>query len=187
MCLIKTIKQIEQAFAHVPPAPQWKGIYTAEAWDDYRDPTPEEKAKDIRLTWQQVIWEDVTRCTTALSHLSPEGWHHFLPAFMCLTLQNKNNPESLGHNVMDSAAFSLRKPNEYAKKHNLVDYLEQRHSRLNLPQIEAVIAYFQCFYEQQADFYFDDLYNNLHYWHERYKAKGGKASVEELLWLFYGA
>ena len=182
-CQSTTISLIDEAFADVPPPPKWNGISSAEARDDYRDPTPEERAKEIRMTWQKATTEDLNRCTTALSHLTPEGWHHFIPAYMRWTIQYMDDPKWRDSNLMDSVSFSLR--NKKRSSADLEDYIEERHSRLDLKQLEAVMAYFQCFSEDEADFYFDQLFDDLHYWYDRYEQLGGEKAKDSLLWLFY--
>ena len=179
------IKKIETAFADIPPAPKWQGIYTAEAWDDYRDPTPEEKAKDRRMTWQMATTVDLNSCTTALSHLKPEGWHHFIPAYMRWTLQYQYDPKWNSSILMDSASFSLSNKKRSGND-RLEAYIEERHDRLNAQQIEAVMDYLQCFFQEADNFYLDKLFEDLPYWYERYQAKGGELPKEEALWLFYG-
>jgi hypothetical protein len=185
-CLVTTIKKIETAFADVPPPPKWQGIYTAEAWDDYRDPSPEERAKDFKMSWQMVTPEDINSCTTALSHLKPEGWHHFIPAYMRWSLQYHNDPKWRDSNAMGSALFSLRDKNSKSGSYDLSGYIEERHSRLDIAQMEAVMDFLQCYLQEEVDFYFDQLFADSHYWYERYKNKGGQLTKEAVLWLLYG-
>jgi hypothetical protein len=86
---------------------------------------------------------------------------------------------------MDSALFSLRDKKSKTGSYDLSEYIEERHSRLSLPQMEAVMGFLQCYLQEGATFFFDQLFADSHYWYNRYQTKGGELTKEEVLWLLY--
>lgn len=132
------ILQIYEAFQDVRPPANNFGIYSAEAADDYRSPTAEEKLLDRQLSKMPVTIKDMHACPAALSHLKPDGYHFYLPAFMVLSLRYEDDPAYNGYAYMDSPEYSLYSPSK-----GLETYGEERHSRFNEAQVKAAIAYLE--------------------------------------------
>jgi hypothetical protein len=82
------IEAIRSAFAGVP-----RGCITlheAEVLDSYGSDAERQKARrlDTEESWDRVPDRDIEGRTTALSHLDPEGWRYYLPAYMIWSLRH---------------------------------------------------------------------------------------------------
>jgi hypothetical protein len=154
------IHQIREAFKETPPPEDGFGIYSAQAADDYTNPTKEEKRLDRSLTWQDVTMKQMAECSNALSHLNPDGYHHYLPAYMVLSLEHEDDHKYNGFAFMDSAEYSLCPTNN----EKLRDYKEARHSRFDIKQVKAIIDYLEYRLAQYTN---DLLAAAVAYWTER--------------------
>lgn len=154
------IRQIREAFKQAPPPADGFGIYSAQAADDYTDPTEEEKRLDRSLDWQDVTMKQMAECSCALSHLNLDGYHYYLPAYMVLSLAYEDDPKYKDYMFMDSAEFSLC-PTSNEK---LRDSVEARHSRFDIKQVKAIIDYLEYRLAQHQD---DLLAAAIAYWTER--------------------
>lgn len=153
------MEQISVAFANLPFPKDFYGIHCAEAADDYRDPTEEERRLDRRLHWQNVTIEQLKRCPSALSFLRPDGYRFYLPAFMTLSLRYEEDQTYNGYAFMDSAEYSVLP----TKQEDLLDYQEERHATFDAVQIQAIIAYLKYFQSRQ-EWTINDYTGAIAYW-----------------------
>lgn len=97
------IDAIRSAFASVPQGRIT--IHEAEVIDGYGSPATREEARqrDTEEGWDRVPDQDIEECTTALSHLDPQGWRYYIPAYMVWSLRHFRE----GSIVSDATIYTL--------------------------------------------------------------------------------
>lgn len=158
------IQQIKNVFDEVEKPANHFGIFTANAQDDYREPTKQEKRWDRELERYDLTPKQMHTCDTALIFLEPEGFHYYLPAYMILAINEESikNKALRASVVFDAAdnALSLTGDKE------LQMYFEKRHQLLNKEQAKAVIQFLQ--YRCQGKQWNEKFYNTIiAYWEKR--------------------
>jgi len=115
------IEAIQLAFADVPRGAV--SLHEAQLMDDYASPKERAAARrlDTQSNWNRVSDSAIEQCTSALCHLDPEGWRHYVPAYMIWSLRNFRETESL---VSDSMiyTFNLPEDDERLRDHHLARY-----------------------------------------------------------------
>lgn len=94
------------SFTEVPKGPMT--LFEAEAHDDYRDATPEERSLEQSRYWWEVADDHIQQCQTALHYLDLVSWKYYIPAYIKFTLDRAL--EGTGENSMDTVIFSLNYP-----------------------------------------------------------------------------
>ncbi len=141
------LEEITAAFKDAPFPADGYDIYAAQTDDDYGDPRFTTEHLPGRK-WFEVTDAQLDDCYAALSYLRPDGWRHYLPAWMVREIKK---PYSGQVDVL----FSLRKP-EGENDH----VLESKHDILNEDQVKAIVSYLE-FYRQRE--------RNIHATHEHHR------------------
>jgi hypothetical protein len=81
------VEAIRSAFAGVPRGSIT--IHEAEVIDSYGSEAERQNARrlDTETDWSRVPDKAIEECTTALSHLDPNGWRYYIPAYMIWSLR----------------------------------------------------------------------------------------------------
>jgi hypothetical protein len=151
----KTLAQIESAFGDAP-RPSNDDLLHERCMDD----------NDIVHLYPVAHWlempdELVESEYAALSFLSPDGFRHFIPAYMGFTLRHLTS----GAAAVDSTIWSLA-PVFYADA-GLQDFVVSKLASLTEGQRAAVIAFLEAIRELGDDYVADQAGQALTYWRER--------------------
>lgn len=87
--------------------------------------------------WRDMEDADVVYAYAALSGLSPEGFRHFVPAYLSYALRNPDAPEV----VVDSAVWAFHLA---MYPPDLRDFVRSKWACLDTPQREAVAAFLEA-------------------------------------------
>lgn len=128
------IAAIRAAFAGVP-----RGAITlheAEVIDDHgsADERSAARALDTEESWDRVPDADVAGCLSALSHLDPEGWRYYVPAYMSWTLRHLRGSPSV---VKDFTIYTFAPSDDLT----LRAYKRARFGLLDASQSRAVARF----------------------------------------------
>jgi hypothetical protein len=151
----RALAQIEAAFADAP-RPSNEDLLHERCMDD----------NDIVYLYPVAHWRDmpddlVESEYAALSFLSPDGFRHFIPAYMGFTLRHLGS----GAAAVDSTIWSLA-PVFYDDA-DLHDFVISKLSSLTESQREAVIAFLEAIREIGEDYVADQAGQALAWWRER--------------------
>lgn len=82
------VEAIRSAFAGVPRGSIT--LHEAEVIDAYGTDAQRRAARrrDMEKSWEEVPDSAVAECPNALSHLDPEGWRYYLPAYMIWSIRH---------------------------------------------------------------------------------------------------
>ena len=134
------IAEIEEAFVGVP-FPKTT-LHEAELVDEtlFRDVTDDEIEtaikKDKVSHWNEVLPSHIEECEAAFSHLTPDGFLFYMPAYMCYVL------ESLGTKGDNSNAYDKTLTHlELSDEPSLRSYCLERFKMFNEKQSIAVLSY----------------------------------------------
>lgn len=109
-------------------------LHEAEVIDTYGSAA--ERAAARRLDpdgrWEDVPDDHITGCPSGLSHLDPESWRYYTPAFMIWSLRHEDDPGNPAHG---SALYN------FAISPGLVDYALARFETLTPAQAAAVTRF----------------------------------------------
>ena len=96
----------------------------------------EAKRLDSHQDWRDVPASSIDECDAALSHLSPEGWRFYIPAYMTRAVDLLDEP--IWKTWLPGAVvFQLT----YPKDVSLQSYTLERFSLLDEAQVAAVAAF----------------------------------------------
>jgi hypothetical protein len=139
------IQAIRAAFAGVPRGRVT--IHEAEVMDVYGTAAERRTARllDTEDTWDEVPDRDIEACTTALSHLDPEGWRYYLPAYMIWSLRHFRASRSL---TSDQTIYALDFSDTNAE---MQAYFGERARPLDLARSRAVCRFLQYMAENDDD------------------------------------
>ena len=129
------IVALEHAFASVSRGAVT--LHEAEVIDDYGTDAERTKARrrDPELDWRDVPDSSIASCLDALSHLDPESWRFYLPAFIRLGLRTMTGP----HSPIDRAIYALAVGDD----RKLNDYQRARFETLDAAQAEVIRRFLQ--------------------------------------------
>jgi hypothetical protein len=150
----RTLAQIEQAFEDAP-RPSNDGLLHERCMDD----------NDIVRLYPVAHWRDmpdelVESEYAALSFLSPDGFRHFIPAYMGFTLRRLGS----GAAAVDSTIWSLA-PVFYDDP-GIQDFVVSKLATLTESQRDAVVAFLDAVGELGGDYLSDQANQALSYWRE---------------------
>jgi hypothetical protein len=150
----RTLAQIEQAFEDAP-RPSNDGLLHERCMDD----------NDIVRLYPVAHWRDmpdelVESEYAALSFLSPDGFRHFIPAYMGFTLRRLGS----GAAAVDSTIWSLA-PVFYDDP-GIQDFVVSKLATLTESQRDAVVAFLDAVGELGDDYVADQATQALSYWRE---------------------
>jgi hypothetical protein len=100
---------------------------------------PEEEYEEAKLldpysNWYEVPSADIDACEAALSHITPEGWRFYIPAYMKRAIELVDKP-IWETDLTSSVIFHLTLPsNDPLMRH----YVLERFKILNEEQVQAV-------------------------------------------------
>jgi Family of unknown function (DUF6714) len=148
----RTLAQIDEAFADAP-RPSNDDLLHERCMDD----------NDIaRLYpvehWRELPDELVESEYAALSFLSPDGFRHFIPAYMGFTLRHLES----GAAAVDSTIWSLS-PVFYDDE-GLKDYVVSKFASLTDGQRAAVVAFLEAVRELGDEYVADQATQALSHW-----------------------
>ena len=151
----RALAQIEAAFADAP-RPSNEDLLHERCMDD----------SDIVYLYPVAHWRDmpddlVESEYAALSFLSPDGFRHFIPAYMGFALRRLDS----GAAAVDSTIWSLAPV--FYEDANLHDFVVSKLSSLTESQREAVIAFLEAVGELGDDYVADQAGQALAWWRER--------------------
>lgn len=113
----------------------------------------EARKRDPEEHWADIPRASLLECDASMSHLSPQGWAYYLPAFMLLALKDADIP--IWENwVTGDVLFRLTLD---TKPDGLKDYYLQRFEMLDVSQKQAVAGFLEYFsgredhYSRDAD------------------------------------
>ena len=149
------LAQIEAAFADAP-RPSNEDLLHEQCMDD----------NDIVQLYPVEHWRDmpdelVESEYAALSFLSPDGFRHFIPAYMGFALRRLDS----GAAAVDSTIWSLS-PVVYDDP-GLKEFVVSKLSTLTEPQRGAVIAFLEAVREQGDEYVAEHAGSALAWWRER--------------------
>ena len=129
------IEAIRLAFANTP-----RGVismHEAEAIDSYASDEEQNDARklDKAETWDQIDDHDIEKCSAALSHLDPEGWRFYIPAYMIWSLKYFAVTDSI---IPDFTIYTFDLPGTDANSYKRRLY---RFQLLNAAQSHAVCLF----------------------------------------------
>ena len=150
----RTLAQIERAFEDAP-RPSNDGLLHERCMDD----------NDIVRLYPVAHWRDmpdelVESEYAALSFLSPDGFRHFIPAYMGFTLRRLGS----GAAAVDSTIWSLA-PVFYDDP-GLQDFVVSKLATLTESQRDAVVAFLDAVGELGDDYVADQANQALSYWRD---------------------
>ena len=150
--LRRTLAQIEAAFGDAP-RPSNEDLLHERCADD----------NDIVhlypvTHWREMPDELVENEYAALSFLSPEGFRHFIPAYMGFTLRHIGT----GAAAVDSTIWSLA-PGVYADQ-GVRDFVISKLVSLTQSQRSAVVAFLDAIRELGDEYCAEQACTALHYW-----------------------
>lgn len=150
----RTLAHIEQAFEDAP-RPSNDGLLHERCMDD----------NDIVRLHPVAHWRDmpdelVESEYAALSFLSPDGFRHFIPAYMGFTLRRLGS----GAAAVDSTIWSLA-PVFYDDP-GLQDFVVSKLATLTESQRDAVVAFLDAVGELGDDYVADQANQALSYWRD---------------------
>jgi hypothetical protein len=150
----RTLAQIEQAFADAP-RPTNDDLLHERCMDD----------NDIvRLYpiahWREMPDELVESEYAALSFLSPDGFRHFIPAYMGFTLRHLDS----GAAAVDSTIWSMAPV--FYEDAGIGEFVVSKLSSLTDDQRAAVIAFLEAVRELGDDYVADQAGKALSYWRD---------------------
>jgi hypothetical protein len=150
----RTLAQIEQAFEDAP-RPSNDGLLHERCMDD----------NDIVRLYPVAHWRDmpdelVESEYAALSFLSPDGFRHFIPAYMGFTLRRLGS----GAAAVDSTIWSLA-PVFYDDP-GIQDFVVSKLATLTESQRDAVVAFLDAVGELGDDYVADQANQALSYWRD---------------------
>jgi hypothetical protein len=153
--LERTLRQIESAFAGAPRPPDERLLHERSRDDN-----------DIAALYAIAHWRDVPDAVVeneyaALSFLSPEGFRHFIPAYMRFALRQLGT----GRAAVDSTIWSLS-PDVYEDP-GLRDYVISKLRALDDAQRAAVVAFLEAVRAQGDDAEASEAERALTYWRAR--------------------
>jgi hypothetical protein len=151
----RALAQIEEAFADAPRPPNDELLHE-QCMDD----------NDIVELYPIEHWRDlpderVESEYAALSFLSPDGFRHFIPAYMGFALRRLDS----GAAAVDSTIWSLA-PVFYDDP-GLKDFTVSKFSTLTDDQCAAVIAFLEAVRELGDDYVAEQAGKALAWWRER--------------------
>jgi hypothetical protein len=132
------LETIAAAFADVPRPPN-DALLHERCFDD----------NDIAALYDVAHWRELDDATiereyAALSFLSPEGFRHFIPAYMGFALRHRDS----GAAAVDSTIWSLD-PDLYAAEH-LREFTRSKLVGFDEPQRAATIAFLEAVGAERA-------------------------------------
>ena len=150
----RTLAQIEEAFADAP-RPSNDELLHERCMDD----------SDIARLYPVAHWRElpdelVESEYAALSFLSPDGFRHFIPAYMGFTLRHLGS----GAAAVDSTIWSLAPV--FYEDAGLHDFVISKLSSLTESQREAVIAFLEAIREIGDDYVADQAGQALAWWRD---------------------
>jgi hypothetical protein len=150
----RTLAQIELAFGDAP-RPSNEDLLHEQCMDD----------NDIAQLYPVAHWREmpdelVESEYAALSFLSPDGFRHFIPAYMGFTLRN----HASGAAAVDSTIWSLA-PVFYADA-GLQDFVVSKLASLTESQRVAVVAFLEAIRELGEEYLADQADKALAYWRD---------------------
>jgi hypothetical protein len=150
----RTLAQIEQAFEDAP-RPSNDGLLHERCMDD----------NDIVRLYPVAHWRDmpddlVESEYAALSFLSPDGFRHFIPAYMGFTLRRLGS----GAAAVDSTIWSLA-PVFYDDP-GIQDFVVSKLATLTESQRDAVVAFLDAVGALGDDYVADQANQALSYWRD---------------------
>jgi uncharacterized protein DUF6714 len=105
---------------------------TDEEWESAR-------GRDSQLDWRDVPSAYLDECDAALAHLSPQGWHFYLPAYLRRALELLE-VDLLSTWLPGSVIFFLNFP---PPSKGLDWYRLERFKRLSTDEVRAVVAFLE--------------------------------------------
>jgi hypothetical protein len=152
--LQETLARIDAAFADAP-RPSNEDLLHERCFDDndivQLYPVPD---------WKQLPDELIEGGYAALSFLSPEGFRHFIPAYMSFALRHLGS----GAAAIDSTIWSLS-PDVYGDE-KLRAFAVSKYAQLTGPERAAVIAFLAAIRELGDEHDADEADKALGYWVE---------------------
>ena len=155
-------EKITQAFITAPFPADGYDIYAAQTDDDYGNPIFTTEHLPGRK-WFELENEQLNDCYTALTYLRPDGWRHFLPAWL---MRELITPYEGLHTIL----FALRAPTNDSHP-----WQTKRHDALDPEQTKAVVAYLEHYQQRER---------NIHatHAHHRYATAGMEWTPEQEPW-----
>lgn len=134
----EVIRQIEVAFADVP-RPDDEGLLHAQSHDDM-------DLEDLYPYghWREVLDDAVVSAYAALAFLSPEGFRHFVPAYLVWVLRHPDSGEA----VVDSTIWAFL-PEMYTDE--IGAYVRSKWTHLDPAQASAVEAFLAAMVPHHPD------------------------------------
>lgn len=152
-------EKITLAFKEAPFPIDGYDIYAAQTDDDYGSPRFTTEHLPGRK-WFEVSSEQLDDCYTALTYLRPDGWRHYLPAWIVREIDHP-------YKGIDKLLWTLRKP-----EGEIILQAKEKHNSLSPVQIEAIISYLEYYQKREK---------NTHATHANHRyAAGGIKWTEEL-------
>ena len=147
-----TLAQIDEAFADAP-RPSNEDLLHERCMDD----------NDIARLYPVAHWHElpddlVESEYAALSFLSPDGFRHFIPAYMGFTLRNLES----GAAAVDSTIWSLAPV--FYEDAGLQDFVVSKLASLTDGQRAAVVAFLEAVRELGDEYVADQATQALSYW-----------------------
>lgn len=135
---INLLQKITAAFRDAPFPADGYDIYAAQTDDDYGDPRFTTEHLPGRK-WFEVNDAQLDDCYAALSYLRPEGWRHYLPAWLVREVKTP-------HSGQVDILLELRQP-EGENAH----LLESKHDALNEAQLGAIVSYLEYYKQRERN------------------------------------
>ena len=148
----KALAQIEEAFADAPRPPN-EGLLHELCMDD----------NDLIYLYEVERWRDmpdelVESEYAALSFLSPDGFRHFIPAYMGFTLRRLDS----GAAAVDSTIWSLAPV--FYEDTAIKDFTVSKFASFTDSQRAAVMAFLEAVIETGDDYVADQAAKALSWW-----------------------
>jgi Family of unknown function (DUF6714) len=152
-----TLAQIDEAFADAP-RPSNEDLLHERCMDD------NDIARLYPVShWRELPDELVESEYAALSFLSPDGFRHFIPAYMSFTLRHLGS----GAAAVDSTIWSLAPV--FYEDAGIQDFVVSKLSSLTDDQRAAVMAFLEAIRELGDDYVAEQASQALSYWRDGYK------------------
>jgi len=139
------IKFISEAFDGAPQ-PEVITLHVAEAHDDYDyDHDSEHRKKDFIGRWQDVPFEHIKKCQTALSYVDKVGMRFYLPAYMVWYLKNFGTDTVWS----DHTLYTL---DNHPTDEKLSNYQKERFSLFSEKQLQACALFIKFCANDETQF-----------------------------------
>jgi len=165
------------AFKDAPFPSDGYDIYAAQTDDDYGNPHFTTEHLPSRK-WFEVTDAQLKDCYAALTYLRPDGWRHYLPAWMMREIRTP-------YNGLDDLLWTLHEPEgEYGP------LLKAKHSILNKAQVNTIVSYLEYYQQRERNIHAAHAHHRYAEinmtWTEELEAWSGQKDADTMLTYWKG-